>query len=141
VISLASATLASLGLRPPFDFGLQRGYLGLSLLKLSSVYQRHISTSEMLSTLANMVLASSDDADVVVLALGHLLDAIKPFQQAAWSAMHCGSWPYSCLQMATHQQVELLVGATQFKVALERHRVITLHQRVQELVHTDGVPA
>ncbi len=31
-----------------------------SLWKLSKVYQRHISVSEMLSTLANMALASSE---------------------------------------------------------------------------------
>jgi hypothetical protein len=49
--------------------------------------------------------------------------------------MHCGSWPYSLLQVAAHQQVELLVGAAQLQVALQRHRVVALHQRVQELVH------
>ncbi len=50
---------------------------------------------------------------------------------------HCGSWPYSCLQMAAHQQVELLVGAAQLQVRLQGHRVIALQQRVQKLVQAD----
>ena len=58
VISLASSTLASFGLRPAVDLGPQRGDLGLER-KLSSVYQRHISVSLIDSTLANMVLAGS----------------------------------------------------------------------------------
>ena len=51
--------------------------------------------------------------------------------------MHCGSWPYSLLQVAADEQVELLVGAAELEVALERDRVVALHQRVQELVHAD----
>ena len=51
--------------------------------------------------------------------------------------MHCGSWPYSCCRCAAHQQVELLVGAAELEVALQRHRVVALHQRIEELVHAD----
>ena len=58
VISLARATLASLGLRPASTSAFNAA-MSASDLKLNSVYQRHISRSEMLSTLANMVLASS----------------------------------------------------------------------------------
>ncbi|MNT42890.1 hypothetical protein D3C72_1793300 [compost metagenome] len=58
VISLARITLASLGLRPP-SISRFSASISASDRKDSSVYQRHISVSEMLSTLANMVLASS----------------------------------------------------------------------------------
>jgi hypothetical protein len=42
------------------------------------------------------------------------------------------------LQVPAHQQVELLVGAAELEVTLQRDRVVALHQRVQELVHADG---
>ena len=42
--------------------------------------------------------------------------------------------------MPPHQQVELLVGAANFQVAFQGHRVVALHQRVQELMHADGLP-
>ena len=58
VISLASITLASLGLRPPATSAFSAA-ISASLRKLSKVYQRHIRSSEIDSTLANMVLASS----------------------------------------------------------------------------------
>ena len=41
------------------------------------------------------------------------------------------------LQLAPHQQVELLVGATEFDIALERHRVVALDERIKELVNGD----
>ena len=40
--------------------------------------------------------------------------------------------------MSAHEQVEFLIGATQFQIRLQSHRVITLHERVQKLVHADG---
>ncbi len=43
------------------------------------------------------------------------------------------------LHLAPHEQVELLVGPAQLDVGLQRHRVVGLGQRVQELVHRDGV--
>jgi len=51
--------------------------------------------------------------------------------------MHCCSWPYY-LQLAANQQIEFLVGATQFQVGLQRHRVVALHQGIQEFMHGDG---
>ena len=45
------------------------------------------------------------------------------------------------LQFAADQQVELLVGAAQFDVGLQRHRVVTLHQRVEELMDGDRLVA
>jgi len=41
------------------------------------------------------------------------------------------------LQVSAHQQVELLVGTAEFQVGLQRHRVVALHQRVQQLVDGD----
>ena len=41
--------------------------------------------------------------------------------------------------MTAHEQIELLIGATQFDVGLERHRVVALHQRVEEFVDADRV--
>ena len=41
------------------------------------------------------------------------------------------------LQVAAHQQIEFLVRAAQLQVAFERYRVVTLHQRVQKLMHAD----
>ena len=42
--------------------------------------------------------------------------------------------------MPADQQVELLVGAAELDVGLERDRVVALHQRIQELVHRDRLP-
>ncbi len=39
------------------------------------------------------------------------------------------------LQLATHEQIELLIGAAQFQVRLQRHGVIALHQWIQEFMH------
>ena len=43
--------------------------------------------------------------------------------------------------MAAHQEVEFLVGATEFQIALQRHAVVALHQGVQKLVHADRLPS
>jgi len=39
--------------------------------------------------------------------------------------------------MAAHEQVEFLVGTAQLQISLQGHRVIALHEWVQELVHAD----
>ena len=41
------------------------------------------------------------------------------------------------LQLAAHQQVELLVGAAEFDVGLKRDRVVALRDGIQQLVHGD----
>ena len=58
VISRASITLASLGLRPASTSDLSAA-ISASERKLSSVYQRHMSVSLMDKTLANIVFAGS----------------------------------------------------------------------------------
>ncbi len=45
------------------------------------------------------------------------------------------------LQLASHQQVKFLVSAAQFDIRLECHRVIALHQRIDEFVDRDGLVA
>ncbi len=40
--------------------------------------------------------------------------------------------------MAADQQVEFLVGAAQFDVGFQRHRVVALQQGIEELVDGDG---
>ncbi len=51
--------------------------------------------------------------------------------------MHLALLAVLLLQLAPDQQVELLVGAAELDVGLHRHRVVALHQRVQQLVHRD----
>ena len=41
------------------------------------------------------------------------------------------------LHLASDQQVELLVGATEFDVGAHRHRIVSLHQRIEEFVNRD----
>ena len=45
------------------------------------------------------------------------------------------------LQVAAYQEVEFLVGTAQLQIAFQRHAVVALHQRVEELVHADGLAA
>ena len=49
--------------------------------------------------------------------------------------------PGFLLQLATDQQIEFLVGATELDVGLQRDRVVTLHERIEEFVDRDGLPA
>ncbi|EXF46863.1 hypothetical protein BAY1663_00587 [Pseudomonas sp. BAY1663] len=76
------------------------------------------------------------DADVVAEGLGHLLDTIKAFKKRHRN--HALRFlPVRSLQLTPHQQVELLIGATKLDIGLERHRVISLDQRIKELVNGD----
>ncbi len=52
---------------------------------------------------------------------------------------HLRLLPVRALQFAPHQQIESLVRAAQFHIGLERDRVISLHQRIQQLVHGNGL--
>jgi len=73
---------------------------------------------------------------VVLLALAHLLDAIQAFEQRhGQDALRC--LPVVLLQLSSDQEVEFLVGAAEFHVRFHRHRVISLAQRIQQLVNGD----
>ena len=80
------------------------------------------------------------DADVVVFAFGHFVHAVQAFQQGhGQDALRLLA--VLLLQMAAHEQVEFLVGAAQLQVAFQGHAVVALHQRVQKLMHADGLAA
>ena len=51
----------------------------------------------------------------------------------------CGALAEVLLQVATHEEVELLVGAAELDVGLDGHRVVPLGQRIQHLEHADGL--
>ena len=132
---LGQHDLGVLGVAPRHHFSAQRGN---ALLTLKG-QQREPAPHQIVADrqhLGEHGVGRLGDADVVVLALGHLLDAVQAFEQrhgqdALWLLA------VLLLQVAAHQQVELLVGAAQFQIALERDTVIALHQRVQEFVHAD----
>ena len=76
------------------------------------------------------------DADVVAQRLAHLPDAVDADQdrhrQDRLRRLAVGR-----LDVAAEQQVELLVGAAQLDVGLDRHRVVALQQRVEQLERRD----
>src|SRR3990167_3341328 len=76
------------------------------------------------------------DTYIVAQRLGHLLHAIQAFKQRHGDDALRGL-TIGALQLASHQQVELLIGAAQFDIRLQRYRVITLNQRVEKLVNGD----
>ncbi len=90
-------------------------------------------------SLPNICSGGLGDADVVAERLRHLVDAVEAFQQRH-RQHHLRFLAVRFLQLPPDQQVELLVGAAELDVGLERHRVVALHQRVQEFVHGDRLP-
>ncbi len=76
------------------------------------------------------------DPDVVPVRLRHLLHAVEPLEQRH-GQHHLRRLPVRPLQLAPHQQIKFLVRAAQFDIRLQRHRVIPLRQRIQQLVHRD----
>ena len=90
--------------------------------------------------LAEHLLRRLGDADVVAERLRHLLPAIGALEQRHGDdALRLLA--EILLQLAADQQVEFLIGAAELDVGLHRHRVVALHQRVQQLVHRDRVVA
>ena len=91
-------------------------------------------------SLPNISLRRLGDADVVAERLRHLVDAVQPLEQRhREDALRLLA--VVLLQLAADQQVEFLVGAAELDVGLHRHRVVALHQRVQQLVHGDRLVA
>ena len=77
------------------------------------------------------------DADIVAVGLGHLAHAVQAFQQGHGQdalAFHA----VVGLEVAAHQQVELLVGTAHFHIGLEGHGVIALAEGIDEFVDGDG---
>src|ERR1043165_7396868 len=86
--------------------------------------------------LAEDLLRRLGDADIVAERLGHLLLAVQALEQRhgddALRLLAPGP-----LQLPPHQEIELLVGPAELYVGLHRDRVVSLHQRVEQLVHRD----
>src|SRR3990167_1366978 len=76
------------------------------------------------------------DTYIVAQRLGHLLHAIQTFKQRHGDDALRGL-TIGALQLAPHQQVEFLISAAQLNIRLQSDRVITLHQRVEELMDGD----
>ena len=80
------------------------------------------------------------DADVVAIALRHLLHAIGALEQRQRQA-HLGLHAHFFHELAASQQVEQLVGTAELDVGFDDDRVVSLHDRVEELMHGDGLVA
>ena len=72
----------------------------------------------------------------VAQALAHLLHAVEAGQDRQQHA-ELGALAEVALQIAPHRHVELLIGAAQLEIGLDRNRVVALQQRVEELVQGD----
>src|SRR5213594_1254278 len=79
------------------------------------------------------------DTNVVVERLRHLVDAAYPFEKRHRqdALLRLTIVP---LELAPHQQIELLVGPPEFNVGFHRHRIVALHEWVKKLVDGDGLP-
>jgi hypothetical protein len=128
--------LRVLGVAAAVDLGLQSRDLGQAAEgeQLEVVPHQRVADRQQLGEHA---VGGIGDADEVALALGHLLDAVQTHQQGhGQDALRLLA--VFGLQRAADQQVELLIGAAEFEIGLQRHRVVALHQRVKHLVQADG---
>ena len=73
------------------------------------------------------------EADVVAVALRHLLHAVGAFKQRKREA-HLRLHAHLLHELAAGEQIEQLVGAAEFDVGLDDHRVVGLHERVEKFV-------
>ena len=78
------------------------------------------------------------EADVVAVALRHLLHAVSALEQGQREA-HLRLHSHLLHELATRQQVEQLVGAAQLDIGFDDDRVVGLHERVEEFVQADGL--
>ena len=92
----------------------------------------------MLMTLPNISPGGLRDPDVVADRLAHLFYAVGPHQDRHRQDDLRGLAEV-LLKIASHQQVEYLIGPPELHVGLERHRVIPLNEGVEELVDRDGL--
>ena len=72
------------------------------------------------------------DADIVIQALAHLLDAVGAHQKRNEKAL-LGPLAHLLLEVAPHQQVEHLIGAAELHIGLYLHRIVCLEQWVEQL--------
>ena len=74
------------------------------------------------------------DADVVVFGFAHLVDAVQTDKQRHRNDA-LGLLVVLTLKLTADQKVETLVGAAEFDIGFKLNRVVSLHQRVDQLVH------
>ena len=79
------------------------------------------------------------DADVVAQRLRHLLHAVDPGQDRHGQHGLLGL-AVGALDVAREQQVEGLVGAAELDVGAHGHRVVALHERIEQLEDRDRRP-
>ena len=75
-------------------------------------------------------------ADVVAVALAHLLGTVGPLQQRQGQT-DLGLHAELLHEFSAGEQVEELVGAAELDIGGDHHRVVRLHDRIQELVKSD----
>ena len=77
------------------------------------------------------------DADSVAQALAHLLDAVEACQDGEHHG-HLLVLALLVLEIATDEDIEELVGASEFNIRLDHHRIPSLHDRVLDLMGAHG---
>ncbi len=80
------------------------------------------------------------DADVVVEALGHLVDAIESFEEGHEHDDLFGL-AFLSLQISADENVEQLVGASEFDIGLNHDGVPSLDDGVLDFVEAHGIAA
>ena len=78
--------------------------------------------------------------DVVAEALRHFLHAVEPLEQRH-EKDDLLRLPLFALEVATHEDVEKLIGAADFHVGADDHGIPALHDRVLDFVEMDGLAA
>ena len=86
--------------------------------------------------LAEHIVRFIGKANVITVALRHLLNAIGAFEQRQgeanlWFLVHL------LHELTTSKQVEQLVGATQFNIGIDADRIVGLHGGIEKLVQAD----
>ena len=87
-------------------------------------------------SLPNIESGGLGHADVVAQALRHLLHAVQALEQRR-RHHDLRLEPVGRHDVAADVEVEELIGAAELDVRFERHRVVRLRERIQELVHGD----
>ena len=90
----------------------------------------------MLSVLPYISFGRFGHADVVVEGLRHLALAVGAGQQRHGED-HLLGLTVGSLDVATQQQVELLIGPAELDIRLDRDGVVSLHDRIEQLEHRD----
>ena len=75
-------------------------------------------------------------ANVITVALRHLLNAIGAFEQRQGET-NLRFLVHLLHELTTGKQVEQLVGAAQFNIGIDAYRIVGLHGGIEELVQAD----